>query len=69
MAKIVDARGLSCPQPVIVVRKAIEEGLFPIVVLVDGATARDNVRRIAEKTGLQVAVEAQGDETRLTITR
>ena len=67
MTKTVDARGLSCPQPVIVTRKAIEEGRFPIQVLVDTVTLRENVRRMAEKAGYRVQVEAIGDEFKLTI--
>jgi len=67
MTKTVDARGLSCPQPVIVTRKAIEEGRFPIQVLVDTVTSRENVRRMAEKAGYRVQVEAVGDEFKLTI--
>jgi tRNA 2-thiouridine synthesizing protein A len=67
MTKTVDARGLSCPQPVILTRKAIEAGEFPIEVLVETVTSRENVRRSAEKAGLQVQVDALGDEFKLTI--
>jgi TusA-related sulfurtransferase len=67
MTKTVDARGLSCPQPVILTRKAIETGEFPIEVLVETVTSRENVRRSAEKAGLQVQVDAVGDEFKLTI--
>ncbi len=69
MAKVVDARGLSCPQPVILTRQAMEEGEFPIEVLVDTVTSRENVRRAAERAGLRVQVEAVGDEFKLTLTR
>ncbi len=69
MAKVVDARGLSCPQPVILTRQAMEEGEFPIEVLVDTVTSRENVRRAAERAGLMVQVEAVGDEFKLTLTR
>ncbi len=69
MAKVVDARGLSCPQPVILARQAMEEGQFPIEVLVDTVTSRENVRRAAERAGLKVQVEAVGDEFKLTLTR
>lgn len=65
----VDARGLSCPQPVILAKKAIEEGQFPIQVLVETVTSRENVRRMAEKAGYKVAVEQSGDEFKLTISR
>lgn len=69
MAKVVDARGLSCPQPVILTRHAIEEGEFPIEVWVDTVTSRENVRRAAQRVGLQVQVEAVGDEFKLSLTR
>ena len=38
MAHTVDARGLSCPQPVILARKAVQAGEFPIAVLVETVT-------------------------------
>ena len=69
MTTQVDARGLSCPQPVIQTKKAIQAGQFPIEVLVDTATSRQNVSRMAEKEGLRVSVEEMGDEFKLTITR
>ncbi|MHB1295346.1 MAG: sulfurtransferase TusA family protein [Anaerolineae bacterium] len=70
MAKtVVDARGLSCPQPVILARQALKQGGFPVQVLVDTATSRDNVTRLAEKQGLQVKVAATDDGYQLTIER
>lgn len=65
----VDARGLSCPQPVILARKGIEAGRFPIEVWVDSVTSRENVRRMAEKVGCKVAVAPAGDEFRLTLSK
>jgi TusA-related sulfurtransferase len=67
--KTIDARGLSCPQPVIVARKGIETGQFPIEVLVDSVTSRENVRRMAEKAGCKVAVAQMGDEFKLTLSK
>lgn len=69
MAQTVDARGLSCPQPVILTRNAIRVGKFPIEVLVDTVTSRENVRRAAEKAGCKVQVEATGVEFKLTLTK
>jgi TusA-related sulfurtransferase len=69
MAKTVDARGFSCPQPVILARRAIQEGQFPIEVLVETVTSRENVRRAAEKLGCRVEVEEMGEEFKLTITK
>jgi len=68
-ATIVDARGLSCPQPVILAQKAISEGVFPVEVTVDTVTSRENVRRMAEKKGCKVEINQQGDEFKLVITK
>lgn len=66
-AIIVDARGLSCPQPVILAQKAISEGVFPVEVTVDTVTSRENVRRMAEKKGCKVEISQQDDEFKLVI--
>lgn len=65
----IDARGLSCPEPVMLATRAIKAGQFPIEVIVETVTSRENVRRAAERAGLRVEVEAAGDEFRLTISR
>ena len=69
MEHSVDARGLSCPQQVILARTAIQAGKFPIEVMVDTVTSRENVRRAAEKLGCTVKIEALGDEFKLTLAR
>jgi len=69
MAHTVDARGFSCPQPVILTRNAIKAGDFPIEVLVETVTSRENVRRAAEKLGCTVQVEEMRDEFKLTLTK
>ncbi|MBR0202819.1 MAG: sulfurtransferase TusA family protein [Synergistaceae bacterium] len=54
----VNARGLSCPQPVMLTKKALA-GLDSgrVEVLVDTATSRNNVSRFAENKGWSVEVE------------
>lgn len=48
MDHIVDARGLSCPQPVILTMKKIKEtNSNEITVLVDTDTSKENVIRAA----------------------
>jgi tRNA 2-thiouridine synthesizing protein A len=67
MAKTVtvDASGLSCPQPVILTRQALQgvrgEADSRVEVLVDTATSRDNCSRVAEKEGWKVAVAERSD--------
>ena len=51
----VDARGLSCPQPVLMVMdkmKSLSKG--EIVVVVDTDTSKENIMRAAESQGWQV---------------
>ena len=67
--KTVDARGLSCPQPVILTRQALDKKEFPIQVIVDTGTSRDNVSRMAQSQGCRVSVEAKDDQFVLTITK
>ncbi len=65
----IDARGLSCPQPVILAKQAIAAGAFPIEVLVDTATSRDNVRRLAERMGLLVEIKEAGEAFTVTLAK
>ncbi len=67
MSIIVDARGFSCPQPVILAQKAIIDGQYPIEVFVDTVTSRENVRRMAEKLGCIVEIMQMEDEFKLLI--
>lgn len=53
----VDARGLSCPQPVIATQRAIGgRASGRVCVLVDTGTQRDNVSRLARREGWGVTV-------------
>ncbi|BDV01831.1 preprotein translocase subunit TatB [Thermodesulfomicrobium sp. WS] len=65
----VDARGLSCPQPVLLALQAISEaGSGAIEVLVDTEASCENVTRAAEGRGWSVAVtELPGGEFRLEL--
>jgi selenium metabolism protein YedF len=56
MEKTVDARGLACPRPVMLTKKALK-GADVVTCIVDNATARDNVSRLAANEGCQVSVE------------
>jgi len=60
MIKTVDARGLPCPQPVILARNAMREA-EQLDVLVTGADQVANVRRLAEKAGWRAVAERTGE--------
>ena len=68
MVEIVDARGLSCPQPVILTRNAMQESAA-VTTIVDNDAAQGNVTRMAEKAGATVRVEVHDDGIYLHIER
>ncbi len=58
----VDARGFSCPVPVVKTKKAIEANPDqPITVLVESDVSRENVTRLAESKGYSIEVENTDD--------
>lgn len=64
----VDARGFSCPVPVVRTKKAMEENPNQaLVVLVDTVTSRENVSRLAQSKGYSVKVERFEDGFRLLL--
>ena len=67
--QIVDARGLSCPQPVLMTKKAVEKGGKSYEVIVDNGTAKENVTRFAQNAGFQVKVTEDGDDYDLTLSK
>ncbi len=56
MAELLDARGLSCPLPVLRTKALLEKGKNAVDVLVDSAVARENVARFARSRGYEVEV-------------
>ena len=62
-----DARGLSCPEPVIMISQAMKNGDSVYEILVDNRVSRENVTRYAEHQGYKVTVTEQGGEFVLTI--
>jgi len=71
MSKIVDARGLSCPQPVMITLDEISKiNKGQLVILVDTDTSKENVTRAAKTLGWQVSdIQPEGVGYRITITK
>lgn len=66
--KVLDCRGLACPQPVIETKKTLEaEPEKTVLVIVDNAAARENVARFAKNAGCKVEVEEKEGCYYLTI--
>lgn len=67
--KSLDARGLSCPEPVIMIRNAMNTKETTYEIIVDNPTSRENVTRYAEHQGYHVTVTEEGGEYTLSITK
>ena len=71
MSSLVDARGLSCPQPVLITMEEMKKtAKGAIVILVDTDTSKENVSRAATSQGWQVMnVDSEGTGYRITIAK
>ena len=65
----VDARGLSCPEPVVMLRNAMASGEDAYEITVDNTVSRENVTRFAEHPGYAVSVSESDGEYTLTLKR
>ena len=69
MATTVDARGLSCPQPVLMTLDVVKRTSDTVlVVLVDTEASKENVSRAVESQGWHVRnIKEDGDTYQLDI--
>ena len=67
--KVIDARGLSCPEPVVLLRSAMERNEDAYQIIVDNHASRENTTRYAQHPGYQVAVSEKDGEWTLTFTK
>lgn len=67
---MIDARGYSCPTPVIMVQKAVKEGAPErLEVLVDNQCSVENVTRFARNAGYRVSAAGVEGDFKLTLTK
>lgn len=64
--KEVDARGRSCPEPVIMTKRALKED-EEIDVLVDNRASLENVQRFGRAMGKNVSASEEGTGWRIAI--
>lgn len=70
MAEILDARGLACPAPVLLVKDAVEkEALVELTVIVDNEASRENVIRFLGTKHYAVTTTNQGSDYMLVAHR
>ncbi len=66
---IVDARGLLCPEPVVLTQRAIKDGTPQLTVLVDAVAAKENVTRFAASRGYEVSISEENGEWKLALSK
>ncbi|NLW41395.1 MAG: SirA family protein [Tissierellia bacterium] len=59
----IDTRGMSCPQPVLMTKKAIEKNPSSLEVLVDNNTAKNNVTRFLKNLGYNIDYKEEDEDT------
>ena len=64
---MLDARGLSCPEPVIMIRKAMMSRDNEYEMIVDNPVSKENVMRYAEHQGYRVSITENGGEYTLNM--
>lgn len=64
MKEVIDARGLACPQPVILTRDKMKV-CGEIEVIVDNDAAFENIKRLAASSGFCLTHEKKGDVYRI----
>jgi tRNA 2-thiouridine synthesizing protein A len=71
MTEVIDTRGLSCPQPVLLALSKMKEmDTGEIEVVIDTQVSRDNITRAAKSRGWDIAEDAaEPGEFRLLLTR
>lgn len=60
--KKVDAAGLSCPEPVILTKRAIEDQPKELEVIVDNNVSKENVKRFLESSGYTVTIKEKDED-------
>lgn len=67
MANLIDARGRSCPEPVILTKQSLEKDQSGLKILVDSNVAVENITRFAENKGYSVNVKDYDEDFEITI--
>lgn len=64
---MIDARGRSCPEPVMMLKQAMKQASDTYEIWVDCKVAVENVSRYGREQGYQVSVTEQADMTVITL--
>ena len=65
-----DVRGLSCPEPVIRTKQLLSHGApSSVTVLADSVVAAENIKRLVKSLKLSCAMDVDGNEFLITISK
>lgn len=67
--KIVDARGKTCPQPVILTKREVDAGELNITIIVDNETSKLNVIKFGTKLDYKCQEDIKEDGIYITLTK
>lgn len=68
MYREIDARGLSCPEPVLMTSRELNKtSSGTVYVRVSNTAAGENITRLAKSKGWQVEVKCEGEDILLTL--
>lgn len=58
----VDTRGMSCPQPILMTKNALQNNPNEIIILIDNKAAETNVSRFLKKNGYNIEEIVNNDD-------
>lgn len=64
--KTIDARGISCPEPLLMLKAALKNQK-ELLLMVDSKNALENCKDYAQQVGADVTVAQKGEEYHLTV--
>jgi|APHig6443717817_1056837.scaffolds.fasta_scaffold10927_2 tRNA 2-thiouridine synthesizing protein A len=65
----IDARGYSCPQPVLMAKKAFTSNETAYTIIVDHPAAKENVSRFAKHSGFRCEITETDGEYTLSLSK
>ncbi|MGN9163972.1 sulfurtransferase TusA family protein [Tissierellaceae bacterium HCP3S3_D8] len=57
----IDTCGMSCPQPVLMTKNALDRDPNGVDIIVDNNTAKGNIERFLKNSGYSISVKEEGD--------
>lgn len=69
MSKKIDAVGMACPMPVIMVKKELDAGETFIVIKVDNKIAVENLKKLGNNQGCEISVKEEADNYLVSFTK